>query len=252
MTAGPAVTVTLNTTDGPMDAVVCAPKGLGKAPGVVVLQEIFGVNDHFKDVCRRLALEGFIAAAPELFHRSGQGIVYSNAEVQKGIAELGRFTNEGLEVDVQASINSLRANPRCTGKIAVIGFCVGGFASFLSACRTNGDAFVAFYGGGIVNARPPLKLQPLLGEVGKIQKPVLCFYGGNDQSIPPAECETVRGALASLPIVSEVKVYPDAGHAFFNDTRPTYAEAAAVDSWQRTLRFLRLALGRTAAPDATE
>jgi carboxymethylenebutenolidase len=235
-------TVPIPTADGPMDVFVVEPPGDRKLPAVLVLQEIYGVNHHFKAVCQRLSREGFLAAAPELFHRQGKGIVFSNEESQKGVQELARFTNAGLEMDIAAALALLRAHPRCNGRAAVMGFCVGGFAAFLAACRTDVDATVCFYGGGIAHARPGLALTPLLAEAGSIKKPILCTFGGKDPSIPPADVAAIRERLAKLPIPGEVVVYPDAGHAFFNDDRPTYVAAAAQESWQRALRFLRSSL----------
>lgn len=238
----PDSTATLQTPDGPMDAFVALPEGTGRAPGVVVLQEIFGVNAHFQDLCRRFAGEGFVACAPELFHRAGKAVVYGNDEGPKGIEQLSRMTNEGLQDDIGAALSFLRGHPRCDGKVVVLGFCAGGFAAFLAACHTDGDAFVAFYGGGLVRERPGMKLRPPLPDAGRIRRPVLCLFGGKDGSIPPSDVEAVRAALSKAPPPSEVHVYPDAGHAFFNDTRPTYVAQAARDAWARTLRFLRAAL----------
>lgn len=235
-------TATLQTRDGPMDAFVREPDGSGKGPGVVLLQEIFGVSHHFQELCRRFAAEGFVAAAPELFHRQGKGIVYGNDEGAKGMAQLARMTNEGLAMDVQAALDFLRAHPRCDGRVGVVGFCAGGFATFLAACRTDGDAFVAFYGGGLVHDRPGLALRAPLAEAAHIRRPILCLFGGKDPSIPPSDVAAVRAALSGLPVRSEVHVYPEAGHAFFNDERPNYEAEAARDAWPRTLRFLRAAL----------
>lgn len=235
-------TVTIPTADGPMDAFVVEPAGDRKLPAVVVLQEIYGVNHHFKAVCQRLSREGFLAAAPELFHRQGKGVVFTNEESQKGMQELARFTNAGLTMDIQATIERLRAHPRCNGRVAVMGFCIGGFAAFLAACRTDVDATVSFYGGGIAHARPGIGLTPLLSEADAIKKPVLCLFGGKDPSIPAADVAAIRDRLAKLRVASEVHVYPDAGHAFFNDDRPSYVAAAAQESWQRALRFLRSSL----------
>ncbi|GAC1348204.1 MAG: dienelactone hydrolase family protein [Myxococcales bacterium] len=235
-------TVTLPTADGPMEAFVVVPAGDRKLPAVVVLQEIFGVNHHFKALCQRLSREGFLSAAPELFHRQGKGVVFSNEEAPKGMQELGRFTNAGLAMDVQAAVDAVRAHPRCNGRVAVMGFCIGGFAAFLAACKTDVDATVSFYGGGIAHARPGIGLTPLLSEADSIRKPILCLFGGKDTSIPPADVAAIRERLGKLPTPGEVHVYPEAGHAFFNDDRPNYVAAAAQESWQRALRFLRASL----------
>jgi carboxymethylenebutenolidase len=235
-------TVTIPTAAGPMDAFVVEPPSDRKLPAVLVLQEIYGVNHHFKAICQRLSREGFLAAAPELFHRQGKSLVFSNEEAQKGMQELARFTNAGLALDIQAGLAWLRAHPRCNGRAAVMGFCIGGFAAFLAACKTDVDATVSFYGGGIAHERPGLALTPLLDEADAIKKPILCLFGGKDPSIPPADVAAIRERLSKRPIPGEVQVYPEAGHAFFNDDRPTYVAAAAQESWQRALRFLRSSL----------
>lgn len=235
-------TVTIPTADGPMDAFLVEPPGDRKLPAVIVLQEIYGVNHHFKALCQRLSREGFLAAAPELFHRQGKGIVYSNEESKKGMQELARFTNQGLATDIQATLSHLRGHPRCNGRAAVMGFCIGGFAAFLAACRTDVDASASFYGGGIAHARPGIPLTPLLQEADAIRKPVLCLFGGQDPSIPAADVAAIRERLSKLPIPGQVHVYPEAGHAFFNDDRPSYVAAAAQEAWPRALRFLRSSL----------
>ena len=237
--------VTIPTPDGDMDAFVARPATMGVFPGVVVIQEAFGVNDHIRHVCARFAAQGYIALAPELFHRQGRGVEVAYGDMPGAMAALAGLTNPGLEVDAAAALERLRALPEVAPRRAgVVGFCVGGLAAFIAACRLDPAATVSFYGGGIVRERPRLRFQPVLGEASKIRAPILCLFGAEDQGIPPADVEAIRERLDRLTVVHDVVVYPGAGHAFFNDLRPNYHALSAADAWQRTLAWLDAHLWR--------
>ena len=128
------------------------------------------------------------------------------------------------------------------GRIGIAGFCVGGFMAFLAACRTDVATAICFYGGGIVNPREGLKLEPLLLEADRIKVPVLCLFGEKDASIPLSEVEAIRSRLAMQPREHEVHVYPGAEHGFFCDERSSYDAEAADDAWRRTVQWLELRL----------
>lgn len=230
--------VLLQTPDGPMGAHLTLPARQGPGPAVVVIQEAFGVNGNTRDVCRRLAAEGYAALAPELFHRTavpGQVFPYDFALVQP---HFSRLSNDGIAADLAAAHAFLAGHARAGGRIGLVGFCVGGFAAFLGASRAPVQAAVSFYGGGIVRPRPGLQMQPVLGEA--VACPTLCLFGGKDPSIPASDVEAIRTRLAAAGPLHELVVYPDAGHAFFNDERPAnHHPAAAQDAWARTLAFLR-------------
>ena len=230
---------TLATADGPMDAYLARPAGAGPFPAVVVAQEAFGVNAHIRDVCDRFAREGYVAIAPELFHRAGRGVEVSYADVPAAMTQLGPLTNAGLERDLAAAFDHLahRADA-AAGRSALVGFCVGGFAAFLGACRLNPAATVAFYGGGIVRKRPISGLEPVLGEAASIRTPILCLFGGEDKGIPPEDVNAIRARLDALPVAHDVVVYPGAGHAFFCDARPAFHADSARAAWTRTLDWL--------------
>jgi carboxymethylenebutenolidase len=237
--------VTIPTPDGDMDAFVARPAAAGPFPGVVVIQEAFGVSDHIRDVCGRFAAQGYVALAPELFHRQGRGVEIAYGDMPGAMAGLAGLTNQGLEVDVGAALARLRALPDVTPRrVGVVGFCVGGLAAFIAACRLDPAATVSFYGGGIVRERPKLHFQPVLGDTPRIRAPILCLFGAEDQGIPSADVEAIRAALDRLPVAHEVVVYPGAGHAFFNDMRPNYHAPSAADAWQRTLAWLDTHLWR--------
>lgn len=235
--------VTIETADGPMDAFLVLPDGNSPAPGVVVLQEIFGVNHHIQSVTRRFAEAGYVALAPELFHRTVRGYQIGYEDFTAARPHTSKLSNEGLTTDIRAAIAHVRGLPRVGNlKVGVVGFCMGGFASFLAACRTDVDAAVCFYGAGIVNPRPTSPLQPMLPEAAAIRCPVLCFFGGKDAGIPLSDAETIRERLTSLGKKNEVVVYSEAGHGFHCDERPDYHAPSAKAAWQKTLDLFSQAL----------
>jgi carboxymethylenebutenolidase len=239
--------VTLSTPDGPMEAYVARPDGDGRVPAVVVAQEAFGVNGHIRDVCDRFAREGYLAVAPELFHRDGRGVEVAYSDMESALRRLRALTNDGLEMDLAAAFQHARSRAEVRpGEVGIVGFCVGGLAAFLAACRLDPDATVSFYGGGIARPRPQFKLEPVIAEARSIRAPILCLFGAEDKGIPPEDVEGIRRALDRLPTAHEVVVYPGAGHAFFSDARPAYHPASAADAWRRTLDWLGRHMRRAA------
>ncbi len=233
---------TCTTPDGPMAFFAAFPDAAGAAapvPALVVVQEAFGVNDHVRDVCRRLAGIGYAALAPEIFHRDGAGIEVPYTEGPRAMELLGRLTNDGLATDLAAAFAALRADPRVdAARVGIIGFCVGGFAAFLAACRCDPRVTVAFYAGGIVHERPHAALRPVLAEAPSIRAPILCLFGGDDGGIPPADVDAIRARLDAGTAAHEVIVYPGAKHAFFNDLRPAFHPEAARAAWDETRAWL--------------
>jgi carboxymethylenebutenolidase len=230
--------VTIATVDGSMDAYVARPAAPGKGPAVVVIQEAFGVNEHIKDVCRRFARAGYVAIAPEIFHRSERGLEIPYGDMPPAMAQLALLTNDGLEVDLAATFDYARGDGEVDAwRVGLVGFCVGGFVAFLGACRLDPAATVAFYGGGIVRARQGMLIEPLLDEADAIDAPLLCLFGSEDGGIPPADVDAIRGRLDTRGIGCEVVVYEGAKHAFFCDLRPNYHPEAAAAAWARTLAW---------------
>jgi carboxymethylenebutenolidase len=228
-------TITLTTDDGPMSVYEAVPDG-GATNGaaVIVIQEAFGVNDHIEDVTRRFAALGYHAAAPHLFHRAGGGT-----------APYGDFSKvlplfEGLsDASILTDIDAVRAHlPHKDERIGVVGFCMGGRASFLVAAERWLGAAVGFYGGGIVNARRP-QFPALVGRAYAMQTPWLGLFGDRDESIPVEDVEALRSALVEAPVDTEVVRYADAEHGFHCDARPSYSPDAAADAWQRTVDWFR-------------
>jgi carboxymethylenebutenolidase len=235
-------TVTLETGDGPMDAFQVVPAGEGPHPALLVAMEAFGVNSHIQEVCRRFAREGYVALAPDFYHRTGRMLTYAYDDPKRR-EPFSALTNAGIERDIQSALAHLGGLPQAdTGRIGAIGFCVGGFMAFLAACRTDVATAVCFYGGGIVNLREGLALEPLLNETERIKVPILCIFGDQDASIPMAEVDAIRGRLDMQSRAHEVIVYPGAGHGFFCDERSSFKSDAADGAWKRTRKWLEVRL----------
>ncbi|MEZ5142093.1 MAG: dienelactone hydrolase family protein [Acidimicrobiales bacterium] len=243
----PTRDVTLPTPAGPMRLYEAVPDTGSPAGAVVVVQEAFGVNAHIEDVTGRFARAGFHAVAPDLFHRSGGGTApYDDFGAVLPLFE-GLSGDDDLLVDVDAAVDHLRAAGWSTARIGVVGFCFGGRVSFLVALRRRLGAAVGFYGGGIVTGRFP-QFPPLIEEAGGLQTPWLGLFGDLDESIPVADVERLAATLVDRAAVpAEVVRYPDAGHGFHCDQRPSYVEADALDAWDRTVawfaRFLADGVG---------
>ena len=195
----------------------------GKAKGgIVLIQEIFGVNHHIRAVCDRLAGEGYAALAPAVFDRQQPNFEsgYSPDEIANARKFVANPDWAAMLRDVQAAINELKSS----GPVGIMGFCMGGTVSFLAACKLNGlSAAVCYYGGHIIKM------------VDKKPKcPTLMHFGEKDASIPMADIETIKNKHPE----SMIYTYPDAGHGFNCDERGSYNEAATKLAWQRSLAFL--------------
>ena len=227
----------LETPDGPMGCYEALPEGEGNHRAMIVIQEAFGVNDHIQEVTRRLAGEGYHAVAPPLFHRTGDNptIPYDRFDEVRG--HLGALSDEGILQDVDAVRRHLASAGLGDGRTGVIGFCMGGRASCLVAVRRGLGAAVSFYGGGIVTARSE-HMPALLGEIAGMKTPWLGVFGDLDQSIPVDDVERLRAELARKAQVDwDIVRYPDAGHGFNCDQRPSYHGPSARDAWARALAW---------------
>ncbi len=225
-------TVQLSTPDGQMPAYECQPTGKSPAPAVIVIMEAFGLNSHIKDVTERVAREGYVAIAPDLYHRFGSPIV-PYEDLPKALGYLQQLQDDKLMVEVGATIAHLKRQPFVRAdRIGIMGFCMGGRVTFLAAARHAADltAAVPFYGGGIAAdaANAPINF------AGEIRSPILCFFGEKDPLIPLAQAQKVDETLKRLGKAYEVKIYPGAGHGFFCNDRPSYHQEAAKDAWEKT------------------
>jgi carboxymethylenebutenolidase len=235
------VVETLATSEGAMDVHGFVPDGADRAPvpGVIVLQEAFGVNAHVKRVCRRIAGLGYAAFAPELYHRSGRGVVFGYDEFAKARPILGALTNERILEDLRVAHSHVGRLPYVDrGRMAAWGFCMGGWAAVLAACEMPLAAALSFYGGGLVRARKDIAFTPLMGRLQNAGCPLLLVFGGQDPSITPADIEAVHSRLAQCGKPHEVEIYPDGGHGFFCEDRAAYHRPTAEAAWARAAAWL--------------
>ncbi|MEB3980084.1 dienelactone hydrolase family protein [Mycobacterium sp. 663a-19] len=229
--------LTLTTADGPMRLYRARPRddeAVKPSAAVVVLQEAFGVNDHIQDVTRRLAAEGYLAVAPDLFHRSGTETVdYTDRDTaMRLIGELGAAP---LITDIDAVLTHLAdVEGIAADRTAVIGFCFGGRAAFTAATKLPVAATVVFYGPGIASGP-----HALLDHTGGISGPVLMFAGDADPTIPPEDLAAIQAAAQRYAVDLRLVVFTGAGHAFHCDARPAqYVADAARKAWLNTTEFL--------------
>ena len=208
------------------------PNSTGAAPGILLLQEAFGVNGHIRSVADRLAQAGYAVVAPELFHRSAApGQEFSYADFPSVMPHFQALTTEGMTADVRAAFAWLQAQEGvAANKMGSLGFCLGGRVSFLANAVLPLQAGVSYYGGG---------LGGLQDRAVDLHAPHLFFWGGQDQHIPQTEVAAVTAALdaAGKPYVSTVISYAD--HGFNCDARPSYHPAAAHEAWALTLAFFQ-------------
>jgi len=233
------------TADGEMPAYRAAPAGKTDLPVILVVQEIFGVHEHIKDICRRLAKAGYLAIAPELYARQGDASKYT--EIATLISEVvSKVPDAQVMSDLDASVAWAAKNGGDTKRLGITGFCWGGRITWLYAAHNPSvKAGVAWY-GKLVGPSNPLQPKQPIDVVAQLNGPVLGLYGGKDSGIPLDSVETFKAALATGSAsakASTFHVYPDAPHAFNADYRPSYRQAEAQDGWQRTLAWFGKYLG---------
>jgi len=217
----------------------------GSLPVVLVVQEIFGVHEHIRDICRRLAHNGYYAIAPELYLRQGDASKYTLDQIPQLFAEI---VAKVPQAQVMADLDACAAYVKTTGeadtrRLGITGFCWGGTIVWLYSAHNAGvKAAVAWYGR--LNA-PAAELQPKrpVDIACSLQAPVLGLYGGQDAGIPLSDVALMRDALkaagSSIACSAEIIVYPDAGHGFAADYRPSYRAADAKDGWIRMVDWFR-------------
>lgn len=214
----------------PLPAYVARPASKGRHAAVIVVNEIFGVHDYIKDICRRLAKLGYVAIAPEFFYRSGVNLP-AMTDIQQIIPIVKQAGDAQVDGDVRATSAWLKGRAFTKpAAIGITGFCWGG-AVVWRAAMTDPDvrAGVAWYG----------QLKPLIARAGELHAPVLGLYGALDQGIPQADVAAMRAAVTKAGKKAEIVVYPDAPHGFHADYRESYREADAKDGWARLLRHFR-------------
>ena len=207
-----------------------------KAPAVVAIQEIFGVNAVMREVCDRLAEAGFLAVAPDLFWRLEPGVDItdrSQAEWDKALDLMNRFdVDQGVE-DIAATLAHIRGDRGCNGKAGAVGYCLGGRLAFLTATRTDSEASVGYYGVGIEN---------YLGEAERLAHPLMLHIAEEDAFVPKEAQARIVAALKDHPLVT-LHSYPGRDHAFARPGGDHYHQADAEQANRRTLDFFKARLG---------
>ncbi|KAF0815213.1 Carboxymethylenebutenolidase [Andreprevotia sp. IGB-42] len=210
----------------------------GPLPVVIVVQEIFGVHEHIQDVCRRLAKQGYLAIAPELYFRQGDPRQYTDtAELMSKV--VSRVPDQQVLTDLDMTCAWAVAHGGDGKRLAMTGFCWGGRIVWLYAAHNPYlKAGAAWYGRLVGQPSPNNPKQPI-DVVTQLKAPVIGFYGGKDQGITQEHVEAMRAALKAAGRSDEINVYPEAGHAFNADYRPSYNAAAANDAWGKMLAFFK-------------
>ena len=228
--------VQISSDAGAFAGYLARPEGDEVLPAVIVYMEIFGVNSHIRDVTERVAAEGYVAIAPDYFHRTGPGVElgYDDAGMAEGMKLLGGLQADEMVADAEATLAYLRGRSDVRAdRIGAMGFCIGGHMTYLTACATDVQVSAPFYGGGIAAPQGPGGGPSTLSRTSGIKGAILCLFGGQDAMIPADQVEAVRNAITDAGIRGEVAVYDDADHGFHCDQRDSYNAAAAQDAWQR-------------------
>ena len=219
-------TVTLKAKDGHSFSAYRADPAGARKGALVVIQEIFGVNHHIRNVCDRFAALGYVAVAPALFDRAQKGVElgYDQAGISAGRELIGKISFDGILADTQATIDYAKQ----FGKVGIVGYCLGGSVAFMAATRLDGLAAAVGYYGGRVAA--------VAEEKPKV--PTILHFGDQDQSIPMSDVEKVKAARPDVPVY----VY-SAGHGFVCDERPSFNEVANKVALERTLAHFQKLIG---------
>lgn len=211
---------------GRYDACLALPPA-GRGPGLLLFQEIFGVNRHIQAVAEQYALDGFVVLAPDLFWRDAPRVElgYEGADRERAMALMKAARPEQLGADIRTSLAALRARPECGSRVGTFGYCMGGRLAYVAAATTDVDAAACFYGGGIHDQ---------LDKAGGVRCPIQFHYGAKDAHIPLPAVDKVKAAFAGRP--AEVHVY-DAEHGFNCWERASYHAPSAALAHARTLEL---------------
>jgi carboxymethylenebutenolidase len=219
--------MTYVTVDDRFEAYCAVPES-GRGPGILLFQEIFGINDNIRGLCDKLAGEGYVVLAPDMFWRIEPRFERKDESgFADAIAMVQQLDFALATDDIKATHRHLLGMSECTGKVGATGFCLGGALAFVAATQSKVDASVPYYGSAI---------NDMLDQVGELECPTMFHYGNNDPFIPEEKIAEVEQAVAGKPNVVFHRY--DAGHAFSNWDAPSmYDEAAATLAWGRTLEF---------------
>jgi carboxymethylenebutenolidase len=225
--------VRIGTQSSEICAYLATPAGSSQFPGIIVLQEIFGVNTHIRAVTERIAGMGYVAIAPALFDRIAPGFEtgYTSADVELGRSYAKKTSAPQLLADIQAAIDYLKTLPQVTPHFGCIGFCFGGHVAYLAATLPDLDVTASFYGAGITTYTPGGG-EPSIGQTDSIAGTMYMFFGMDDVSIPPDQIAQIDSALTEHGIAHQTWQYPGAEHGFCCDLRASYNPTAAESAWQ--------------------
>jgi carboxymethylenebutenolidase len=231
--------VTISSPNGNFPAYYAVPKGKGKRPVIVVVPEIWGLHEHIKDVCRRVAKAGYFAISNEPYSRIGE--LWKLTEIKEVLAGANKLTDEVAFKDIDATVAWAGKHKLANaGKLGITGFCRGGRMVWMySAYSPKVKAGVAFYGPFLPT--PPAMTLGALDIADQLKAPVLGLYGGADQGIPLDTVERMRAGLKAFgkDKQSVIHVYPDAPHGFNADYRPSYRKEIAADAWKRAYAWFK-------------
>lgn len=206
------------------------PEASTPRPGLIVIQEWWGLDEQTKSIADRLAAEGYLTFAPDLYH----GEMASLGDSQTAMSLVQKYA-PGAPADLEKVYDAMKQLPNCNGKVGSVGFCFGGRMSLALGILRPLDAVCTFYGGG---------MQQLFDQMGAFKSPVLGLFGDKDVSIPAGTIEQFDLLLDKIGVPHEIVVYPDSGHAFFRDSDPNvYKPEAAQDAWERVTKFFAENLG---------
>ncbi len=217
--------------DGAMPAVLCRPRPAGLYAGVLVLMEAFGLTPHIEDVTSRIAREGYVAMAPDLYYRDLPNNKFGYDQINEGVTMMLRLDMSKVLEDIRTALRILRSTEGVmSDKIGVTGFCMGGGFTFLTACELSADIAAAapFYG---------MVQDEWIPGVQNITVPMCLFFGGADPFIPPARVQQIERRFRELGKNYRLKVYAGADHGFFCHERASYNAPAADDAWRELTHF---------------
>ena len=238
-------TVQIPNQDLLISAYLAQPETTELLPAIIVVQEIFGVNEHIQDVTRRFAQQGYIAIAPAIYQRQAPNFTagYSPEDIKIGRVYKNQTQAKELLSDIQATIDYLYQLPQVkkTG-VGSIGFCFGGHVTYLTATLPDINATASFYGAGIANWCPGEEESATIDYTQDIKHKIYCFFGLEDASIPLEQVNQIEAELQRHHIEHQIFRYSNAGHGFFCDRRNSYHQESAEDSWQKVLELFKTSL----------
>lgn len=227
-----------------IDAYLAQPEEEGTYPAIIVIQEIFGVNDHIRDVTRRIAQEGYVAISPAIYQRLAPGFEtgYTPESVAIGREYKNKTKASELLSDIQATIDYLYTLPQVQKQgVGTIGFCFGGHVVYLTAILDSVKATASFYGTGITTGTPA-ETGTTLERTPDIKGTMYAFFGMRDTSIPATQVDEIEAELEKHNIPHRIFRYQDADHGFFCDQRASYNAPSAHDAWSHVLELFKLTL----------